>query len=164
MNTTKTQVISAEVKLAIAVQAIKTPTTNAALSAQFGVSETSVRRAIKAFHEAAQEKIAAEEKAKQDKKVVKTKRVKVESAAPAGPRGYKGRNGRWTILNKLFDEKGLVASAELYLEANKRSAEAGLTPLNKNSFYAMVGIAKRLRKGAAEKVAEVAEEILNEEQ
>lgn len=150
MNAIKT--VAKEVKVAIAVEAVKTPGTKAiVLATQFGVSESTVRRAIKEFETEAKALIEAEAKKAAAPKTVKAKRSKVENAAEAGPRGYKGRNGRWSILNALFDEKGIDSPvAELYVEANKRSVEAGLNPLNKNSFYAMVGIARKLRKQAAE--------------
>lgn len=79
-------------------------------------------------------------------KAAKAPRVKAPTIE-AGPRGYRPRNGRWDILNALFAEKGFDAPAgELYEEANKRSVEAGLTPLNRSSFYAMKSIAAKSAK------------------
>lgn len=60
-----------------------------------------------------------------------------------GEKGFKPRNGRWTVLNALFAEKGFDDAAALYIEANKRGVAAGLKELNRGSFYSMLSMAKK---------------------
>ncbi len=147
MNAIKT--VAKEVKVAIAVEAVKTPGTKAiVLATQFNVSESTVRRAIKEFEAEAKALIEAEAKAQADAatKPVKAKRVKTPTV-PTGPLGYKGRNGRWNIINSVISELGYDAEfSTIYVEVCKRSVAQGLTELNKNSFRAMFAYAKKNAK------------------
>lgn len=72
-----------------------------------------------------------------------------------GEKGFKPRNGRWTVLNALFAEKGFDDAAALYLEANKRGVAAGLKELNRGSFYSMLSMAKKKSLTAATPAASV---------
>lgn len=59
-------------------------------------------------------------------------------------RGYRPRNGRWDMMNKLFDDKGLDADPmDLFEEANKRSLKLGISELSKPSFYSMLSVARK---------------------
>lgn len=139
--TTATQTvnkISEEAKLLMAVESIKHPDmTIKGLAEMFRVSETSVRRAVKNYAQQAEEFIAAQQ-GEQEPEVIEN--------PPTGKRGFKPRNGRWAVLDAMFDELGFEMGAkEQWMEANKRSIEAGLKPLNRNTFYAMRSIAKKAR-------------------
>jgi transposase len=137
MNTINTP-IAQEVKLAIAVEFVKAQTKPAALAVQFGVSESTVRRAIKTLEAEAKAVIAQEQAPK------KAKRASKAEVIPTGPKGYKGRNGRWGVLNVMFAKHEEYATrAELYEAVNKECVAVGLTKLNKNSFHAMFSIWKR---------------------
>lgn len=129
-----TNKISEEAKLLMAVESIKHPEMKVKM---FRVSETSVRRAVKNYAQQAEEFIAAQQ-GEQEPEAIEN--------PPTGKRGYKPRNGRWAVLDAMFDELGFEMGAkEQWMEANKRSIEAGLKPLNRNTFYAMRSIAKKAR-------------------
>lgn len=98
--------IAKDVKLAIAVAAIKTPAKAIVFATQFGVSESTVRRAIKAYEAEAKTFIEAELNAD-----------KQEGRA----RGWQGRNGRMSMIRQAMAEvapKGDVTK----LEANHMGA------------------------------------------
>lgn len=70
------------------------------------------------------------------------------AAETTGRRKKKGdvRNGRWAVLNAVFDKHGVEEKASYLMEkANEASTEAGLKPLAKGSFYAMLSIARKDR-------------------
>jgi hypothetical protein len=69
----------------------------------------------------------------------------VEAAKPA--RRKRAGNNRVEILNGVFEKFGFDADPEfLFKEVNKRSVEAGLTPIKMSSFYVMMNTAKRWKK------------------
>lgn len=197
------KVIDPAIKLNLAIEALLKPQLKAKeLAEQFGMSETTAKKAMKDFHDEAckiiDQRVAdeeaalqanedAEKAAKGGKKGGKGKKVEAPAAAPAttdapvtdapatapvvasdatstttppaapkapkaralgtdiarGEKGFKPRNGRWTVLNALFAEKGFDDAAALYIEANKRGAAAGLKELNRGSFYSMLSMAKK---------------------
>lgn len=212
---TAIKTIDPAIKLNLAIEALLKPQLKAKeLAEQFGMSETTAKKAMKDFHDEAckiiDERVAAEEAALQaaddaakaakteSKKGGKGKKAdaapadapkadevpkvdavtpKVEdapattppvAATPKAPRaralgtdiergekGFKPRNGRWTVLNALFAEKGFDDAAALYIEANKRGAAAGLKELNRGSFYSMLSMAKKKSLTAATPTASV---------
>jgi AraC-like DNA-binding protein len=203
--TSPIKVIDPAVKLNLAIESLLKPQLKAKeLAEQFGMSETTAKRAMKDFHDEAckiiDQRVADEEAALQAaedaKKAAKTSSSKkggkkteadapkVEDApktdapktdappaAPAAPatpkarapgtdiargeKGFKPRNGRWTVLNALFAEKGFDDAAALYIEANKRGVAAGLKELNRGSFYSMLSMAKKKSLTAATTAASV---------
>lgn len=61
-----------------------------------------------------------------------------------GRRGGKPRNGRWELMNKVFEKYGLETdSATLFEKVNEESVKQRLDPLEKGSFYSMLSIARR---------------------
>lgn len=205
---TAIKTIDPAVKLNLAIESLMKPQLKAKeLAEQFGMSETTAKRAMKEFHDEAckiiDERIAAEEAALQaaddaakaaaatpgkkssSKKAADAKAPeapktddapKVDDApvtppaapAPAAPKaralgtdiprgekGFKARNGRWTVLNALFAEKGFDDAAALYIEANVRGTAAGLKELNRGSFYSMLSMAKKKSLTAAQTAASV---------
>ena len=203
--TSPIKVIDPAIKLNLAIESLLKPQLKAKeLAEQFGMSETTAKRAMKDFHDEAckiiDQRVADEEAALQAaedaKKAAKTSSKKggkkteadapktddvpkVEDApktdapppAPAAPatpkarapgtdiargeKGFKPRNGRWTVLNALFAEKGFDDAAALYIEANKRGVAAGLKELNRGSFYSMLSMAKKKSLTAATTAASV---------
>jgi len=192
--TSPIKTIDRSVKLNLAIEAQLKPQLKAKeLAEQFGMSETTAKRAIKQFFDEACKIIdqrvldeeaalaAAELAAKNapaltavvapivalvvaaelsaaDAPVI----IEAPAVAPAAPaatttpkpravgtdiargeKGFKPRNGRWTVLNALFAEKGFDDAAALYIEANKRGVAAGLKELNRGSFYSMLSMAKK---------------------
>jgi transposase-like protein len=127
-----TNTIANEVKLNIAVAAIENNTSVKELAVEFGVSESTVKRAKVAFAEAAKAAIEAKNK---PKKAKRTKAVEVETS---GVRGFKPRNGRVTIIKSMIPREAEFASFnELWEEFNNICVANGLTKMNKNSFRAM---------------------------
>lgn len=204
--TSPIKTIDPAIKLNLAIESLLKPQLKAKeLAEQFGMSETTAKRAMKDFHDEAckiiDQRVADEEAALQAaedaKKAAKTSSSKkggkkteadapktddvpkVEDApktdappaAPAAPatpkarapgtdiargeKGFKPRNGRWTVLNALFAEKGFDDAAALYIEANKRGVAAGLKELNRGSFYSMLSMAKKKSLTAATTAASV---------
>lgn len=203
--TSPIKVIDPAVKLNLAIESLLKPQLKAKeLAEQFGMSETTAKRAMKDFHDEAckiiDQRVADEEAAlqaaedakkaaktssskkggkKTEADAPKTDAPKVEDApktdappaAPAAPatpkarapgtdiargeKGFKPRNGRWTVLNALFAEKGFDDAAALYIEANKRGVAAGLKELNRGSFYSMLSMAKKKSLTAATTAASV---------
>jgi AraC-like DNA-binding protein len=203
--TSPIKVIDPAVKLNLAIESLLKPQLKAKeLAEQFGMSETTAKRAMKDFHDEAckiiDQRVADEEAAlqaaedakkaaktssskkggkKTEADAPKTDAPKVEDApktdappaAPAAPatpkarapgtdiargeKGFKPRNGRWTVLNALFAEKGFDDAAALYIEANKRGVAAGLKELNRGSFYSMLSMAKKKSLTAAATAASV---------
>ena len=197
---TAIKTIDPAVKLNLAIESLLKPQLKAKeLAEQFGMSETTAKRAMKEYHDEAckiiDQRVADEEAAlqaaddaakaaaKESKKGGKKAEVdakapadapKVDApavtppAAPAAPKpralgtdiprgekGFKTRNGRWTVLNALFAEKGFDDAAALYIEANVRGTAAGLKELNRGSFYSMLSMAKKKSLTAAATAASV---------
>ena len=204
---TAIKAIDRSVKLNLAIEAQLKPQLKAKeLAEQFGMSETTAKRAIKQFFDEACKIIdqrvldeeaaltAAEDAAKNapaltavvapivalvvadelsaaDAPATIAPVIEVPAAAPAAPaapkpravgtdiargeKGFKPRNGRWTVLNALFAEKGFDDAAALYIEANKRGVAAGLKELNRGSFYSMLSMAKKKSLTAATLAASV---------
>lgn len=89
-------------------------------------------------------------------KRLKAEKNKARSGKAQPRRSKKGdvRNGRWAVLNRVFDKYGVEEKASVLMEkANKASVEAGLKPLAKPSFYAMLSIARKKRDVDIRKVA-----------
>jgi AraC-like DNA-binding protein len=155
------------------------------LAEQFGMSEKTAKKAMKDFHDEAckiiDQRVADEEAALQaaedaakngtaptDAPATTDAPAVAPTTAPATPKpralgtdiprgekGFKPRNGRWTVLNALFAEKGFDDAAALYIEANKRGIAAGLKELNRGSFYSMLSMAKKKSLTAAATAASV---------
>jgi len=148
---TAIKIIADDVKLNIAVAALKNPDLkNRELAEMFDVSETTVKRSKKNYAEDALKVFEAEKAAEAEKLAAKNKPSKKAKAedVPVGKKGYKPRNGRWMILDAMFAELGFEDSAKLYEEANKRGVAAGLPLLNRASFYAMLCIARKKNREA----------------
>lgn len=175
MNAIKT--IDEATKLNIALAAFKNPeATIKGLSAKFGVSESTVRRAKTAFWDEAKKIVEAEKKpaakaSANTPPLVKgtattvavlpaptpktTPLVNTQATAPAapeekGPRGFRPRNGRMDCIRKAGNELGLDApTADLYTRANELAAEMGAEPIKKSSFYVLICEVRRDAKAAA---------------
>lgn len=172
MNAIKT--IDDKIKLDIALAAIKNPeATIKGLSAKFGVSESTVRRAKTAYWDEAKKIVEAEKKPAVKVKPTTAPLVKpaatplavlpaplpttaplVGTPAPAaeepGPRGYRARNGRMDCIRNAGKELGLDApTADLYTRANELAAEMGAEPIKKSAFYVLICEVRRDAKKAA---------------
>lgn len=173
MNAIKT--IDDKIKLDIALAAIKNPeATIKGLSAKFGVSESTVRRAKTAYWDEAKKIVEAEKKPAVKAKPTTAPLVKpavtplvvlpapvaktaplVGTPAPAaaeepGPRGYRARNGRMDCIRAAGKELGLdAATADLYTRANELAAEMGAEPIKKSAFYVLICEVRRDAKKAA---------------
>lgn len=121
-----TNVISNEIKLNIAVTAIQSPELKTKdLAEMFSVSETSVKRAKKAFAEEAMKKL---DEAKS----------KVADSMDHY-RGYRPRNGRMAIIRSVIAELGSDAKAsDMYARVSELSAENGLKPIKKTAVYVLM--------------------------
>lgn len=83
------------------------------------------------------------------------------STATTSGRGYRGRNGRWSIVSEVIEKLGPDTETKILIEEiNKLSKEKGLEPLRKSSAYAMCSIA---RKNYREQLAREEEEAEVEE-
>lgn len=171
------KVIDPAIKLNLAIESLLKPQLKAKeLAEQFGMSEKTAKKAMKDFHDEAckiiDQRVADEEAAlAAAEEAAKTGAPATDApAAPAAPtpraraigtdiargeKGFKPRNGRWTVLNALFAEKGFDDAANLYIEANKRGVAAGLKELNRGSFYSMLSMAKKKSLTAATPAASV---------
>ncbi|AND75005.1 hypothetical protein pf16_82 [Pseudomonas phage pf16] len=173
MNAVKT--IDDKIKLDIALAAIKNPeATIKGLSAKFGVSESTVRRAKTAYWDEAKRIVEAEKKPAAKAKPTTAPLVKpavtpiavmpapvpkttplVNDAASAqpevpGPRGFRARNGRMECIRNAGKELGLDApTADLYTRANELAAEMGAEPIKKSAFYVLICEVRRDAKKAA---------------
>lgn len=142
-NNSPIKVIDTSVKLDIALEALKQPTlTTKELSAQFNVSESTVRRAKKDY---ATEALKAFELlqapgASQD--------LAVEPLEL--PRGYRPRNGRMEIIRDVGQQMGLDSDTKaLYTRVNEVAAELGVEPIKKSAFYVLICEVRKAAKVAA---------------
>lgn len=120
--------ISNEVKVQIAIGAIKGMSTKE-LAAKYNVSESTVKRA-KVSH-----------MAEATKALEKSAKAKTEKAVK---RGFKGRNGRVTVMREVFAKHDAFGNAsELFDLVNKASKAAGLKEMQKASFYAMLSVHRK---------------------
>lgn len=124
-------VIAADVKLNIAVAAIKNPSLKTKeLAAQFGCGETTVKRAKKDFADEAIQFIEAEKQ-------------KLQADQVADPmdhyRGFRPRNGRMSIIRAVIKELGKDAAASaLYARVSELSTEAGLKTIKRSAVYVLM--------------------------
>lgn len=139
------------VKLNIAIEALKQPDlTTKALSSQFSVSESTVRRARKDYAAEAQAAIdAAAATLLQAPGASQDLAIEPDEL----PRGYRPRNGRMEIIRDVAKEMGLDSdTADLYTRVNEVAAEMGVPPIKKSAFYVLIC---EVRKAA--RVAEAAQ-------
>lgn len=137
MTTTNSAIktIDIAVKLNIAIEALKQPDlTTKALSAQFNVSESTVRRAKK--------DLAAEAQAAIDAAALLQAPGASQDLAIEPlelPRGYRPRNGRMEIIRQVTKEMGLDSETKaLYTRVNEVAAEMGVEPIKKSAFYVLI--------------------------
>lgn len=122
--------VDVAVKLNIALEALKQPDlTTKALSSQFSVSESTVRRAKKDF--------AAEAQAAFD--LLQAPGANAVLDVVEGPRGYRPRNGRMEIIRDVANEMGLDSDTkDLYTRVNEVAAQMGVEPIKKSAFYVLI--------------------------
>lgn len=128
---TAIKIIDAAVKLNIAVEALKNPALKTKeLADMFDVSERTVRRVKNEYAEAAL-KAFEEMKAKELEAVAASK--------SKGPKGWRPRNGRMSIIREVVDKMGVDAkTSDVYAEVNRISVERGVDPIIKTAFYVLV--------------------------
>ena len=148
MTTAAIKTIDLAVKMNIAIASIKQPDlTTKALSTQFGVSESTVRRAKK--------DLAAEAQAAIDAAAATLLQAPGASQDLAIeplelPRGYRPRNGRMEIIRDVANEMGLDSETkDLYTRVNEVAAEMGVEPIKKSAFYVLICEVRKAAKAGA---------------
>lgn len=149
MTTTNTKAtIDSNVKLNIALEALKQPElTTKALSLQFNVSESTVRRAKKDF---AEEALKALE-------ILQAPAANAVLEPVEAPRGFRPRNGRMEIIRDVAAEMGLDSETkDLYTRVNEVALEMGVEPIKKSAFYVLICEVRKAARVAAAAQAEEA--------